>query len=134
MLTRSHVELIEIPQRMGASRKNAADIKMSVDALELAFERDYVTTFVLCTGDSDFTPLVHKLRELNKRVIGVGIRGSTSDLLPPSCDEFLFYDSLEGCRDPGSPGRDAPPPQSAAGGRGVSAPDREPTTADLSAL
>lgn len=96
MLTRSHVELIEIPQRMGASRKNAADIKLSVDALEMAFERDYVTTFVICTGDSDFTPLVHKLRELNKRVIGVGIKDSTSALLPPACDEFLFYDTLEG--------------------------------------
>ena len=57
-LTRHQVELVEIPQRMGAARKNAADIKMVVDALELAFERDYVTTFVLCTGDSDFTPLV----------------------------------------------------------------------------
>jgi uncharacterized LabA/DUF88 family protein len=96
MLTRSHVELIEIPQRMGATRKNAADIKLSVDALEMAFERDYVTTFVICTGDSDFTPLVHKLRELNKRVIGVGIKDSTSALLPPACDEFLFYDTLEG--------------------------------------
>ena len=96
MLTRSHVELIEIPQRMGASRKNAADIKLSVDALEMAFERDYVTTFVICTGDSDFTPLVHKLRELNKRVIGVGIKDSTSALLPPACDEFLFYDTLQG--------------------------------------
>ena len=96
MLTRAHVELIEIPQRMGASRKNAADIKLAVDALELAFERDYVTTFVLCTGDSDFTPLVHKLRELNKRVIGVGIKDSTSALLPPACDEFLFYENLEG--------------------------------------
>ena len=96
MLTRSHVELIEIPQRMGAVRKNAADIKLSVDALEMAFERDYVTTFVICTGDSDFTPLVHKLRELNKRVIGVGIKDSTSALLPPACDEFLFYDTLEG--------------------------------------
>jgi len=96
MLTRSHVELIEIPQRMGAVRKNAADIKLAVDALEMAFERDYVTTFVVCTGDSDFTPLVHKLRELNKRVIGVGIKGSTSALLPPACDEFLFYDTLEG--------------------------------------
>ena len=83
MLTRSHVELIEIPQRMGASRKNSADIKLCVDALEMAFERDYVTTFVICTGDSDFTPLVHKLRELNKRVIGVGIKESTSKLLPP---------------------------------------------------
>jgi uncharacterized LabA/DUF88 family protein len=96
MLTRSHVELIEIPQRMGASRKNSADIKLCVDALEMAFERDYVTTFVICTGDSDFTPLVHKLRELNKRVIGVGIKESTSKLLPPACDEFLYYEALEG--------------------------------------
>jgi hypothetical protein len=60
---------------MGTSRKNAADIKMAVDAMEMAFERDYISTFVLCTGDSDFTPLVHKLRELNKRVIGVGVAG-----------------------------------------------------------
>lgn len=96
MLTRNHVELIEIPQRMGASRKNAADIKMAVDALELAFERGYLTTFVIGTGDSDFTPLVHKLRELNRRVIGVGIKDSTSALLPPACDEFLFYERLEG--------------------------------------
>ncbi|MFI7549268.1 NYN domain-containing protein [Micromonospora sediminimaris] len=96
MLTRSHVELIEIPQRMGATRKNAADIKMAVDAIELAFERGYISTFVLCTGDSDFTPLVHKLRELNKQVIGVGVEKSTSALLPPACDEFLYYDRLEG--------------------------------------
>jgi uncharacterized protein (TIGR00288 family) len=95
-LTRSHVELIDIPQRMGASRKNSADIKMAVDALELAFERDYISTFVFGTGDSDFTPLVHKLRELNKRVIGVGVERSTSALLPPACDEFLYYDRLEG--------------------------------------
>ena len=96
MLTRSHVELIEMPQRMGASRKNAADIKMVVDAIEMAFEREYITTFAICTGDSDFTPLVHKLRELNKNVIGVGIRNSTSAMLPPACDEFLFYESLDG--------------------------------------
>ncbi len=96
MLTRNHVELIEIPQRMGAVRKNAADIKMAVDAMEVAFEREYLTTFVICTGDSDFTPLVYKLRELNRRVIGVGIRASTSKLLPPACDEFLFYENLEG--------------------------------------
>lgn len=96
MLTRNHVELIEIPQRMGMVRKNAADIKMAVDAVELAFERDYLTTFVICTGDSDFSPLVHKLRELDRRVIGVGIEASTSNLLPPACDEFLFYESLEG--------------------------------------
>ena len=96
MLTRSHVELIEIPQRMGGARKNAADIKLAVDAIEMGFEREYLTTFVICTGDSDFTPLVHKLREMNKRVIGVGVKGSTSSLLPPACDEFLFYDTLEG--------------------------------------
>ncbi|MET7426362.1 PIN domain-containing protein [Dactylosporangium sp. NPDC005555] len=100
MLTRSHVELIEMPQRMGASRKNAADIKMAVDAMELAFEREYISTFVLCTGDSDFTPLVHKLRGLNKRVIGVGVEKSTSALLPPACDEFLYYDRLEGVEVP----------------------------------
>ena len=96
MLTRHQVELIEIPQRMGSTRKNAADIKMAVDAIELSFERGYITTFVLGTGDSDFTPLVHKLRELNRRVIGVGIEASTSALLPPACDEFLFYERLEG--------------------------------------
>jgi uncharacterized protein (TIGR00288 family) len=94
MLVDNHVELLEITQRRGIVRKNAADIKMAVDAIELAFERDYITTFVICTGDSDFTPLVHKLRELNKRVIGVGLKASTSALLPPACDEFLFYENL----------------------------------------
>src|SRR5436305_4393467 len=96
MLTRHQVELIEIPQRMGMVRKNAADIKMAVDAVELSFERDYITTFVLGTGDSDFTPLVHKLRELNKRVIGIGVEASTSALLTAACDEFLFYERLDG--------------------------------------
>ncbi|GIJ80223.1 TIGR00288 family protein [Micromonospora phaseoli] len=109
MLTRSHVELIEIPQRMGATRKNAADIKMAVDAIELAFERDYISTFVLGTGDSDFTPLVHKLRELNKQVIGVGVENSTSALLPPACDEFLYYDRLEGVDIPPTRARRARP-------------------------
>lgn len=102
-LTRHQVELIEMPQRMGASRKNAADIKMVVDAIEMAFEREYISTFVMCTGDSDFSPLVHKLRELNKRVIGVGVEKSTSKLLPPACDEFLFYDRLEGVDVPDEP-------------------------------
>jgi uncharacterized protein (TIGR00288 family) len=141
MLTRSHVELIEIPQRMGASRKNSADIKMAVDALEMAFERDYISTFVICTGDSDFTPLVHKLRELNKRVIGVGIKDSTSALLPPACDEFIFYDNLEGIEMPAAkvrrrrsaarPERQAEPPEQE--------PETEPsvasdTTGDVDAL
>ncbi|MDQ3963731.1 MAG: NYN domain-containing protein, partial [Actinomycetota bacterium] len=85
-----------IPQRTGMVRKNAADIKLAVDALELAFEREFITTFVIASGDSDFTPLVLKLRELNRRVIGVGVEGSTSELLPGACDEFLFYDRLVG--------------------------------------
>jgi uncharacterized protein (TIGR00288 family) len=96
MLARHSVELIEIPQRMGAVRKNAADIKMAVDAIELCFEHDYITTFVLCTGDSDFTPLVQKLRSLNRSVIGIGVEASTSAILPPACDEFIFYERLEG--------------------------------------
>ncbi|MBW3604882.1 MAG: NYN domain-containing protein [Actinobacteria bacterium] len=116
MLTRHHVELIEIPQRMDTIRKNAADIKMAVDAIELCFERDYITTFVICTGDSDFTPLVGKLRELNRRVIGVGLEASTSKLLPAACDEFLFYESLEGV----TPGRTKPPRGGRRGGRGTS--------------
>lgn len=95
-MTRHHIELIEIPQKMGAVRKNAADIKLAVDAIELCYEREYITTFVIGTGDSDFTPLVHKLRELNKRVIGIGVEASTSSLLPPACDEFLFYERLQG--------------------------------------
>lgn len=95
-LTRHHIELIEIPQRMGASRKNAADIKLAVDAVELALSRDYIDTFVLGTGDSDFSPVVHKLRELDKTVIGVGVEKTTSKLLPPACDEFLFYERLGG--------------------------------------
>jgi uncharacterized protein (TIGR00288 family) len=96
LLARAQVELIEIPQRIGGSRKNAADIKLAVDAIELAYERGFITTFAIGTGDSDFTPLVHKLREMDKRVIGIGVQSSTSALLPPACDEFLFYDRLPG--------------------------------------
>jgi uncharacterized protein (TIGR00288 family) len=92
----SNVELIEIPQRSDSVRKNAADIQMAVDAMELAFTRDFVSTFVIVSGDSDFTPLVGKLRELDKRVIGVGLKGSTSAKLPSACDEFIFYNRLEG--------------------------------------
>ena len=114
-LTRHQVELIEMPQRMGASRKNAADIKMVVDAIEMAFERDYISTFVMCTGDSDFSPLVHKLRELNKRVIGVGVEKSTSRLLPPACDEFLFYDRLEGVDVPDEPDEARAPSRRSSG-------------------
>jgi hypothetical protein len=117
LLARAQVELIEIPQRMGGSRKNAADIKMAVDAIELAYERSFITTFAICTGDSDFTPLVHKLRELDKRVIGIGVQSSTSALLPPACDEFLFYDRLPGVE----------PTQVARRGRGRGRPAAAPS-------
>jgi uncharacterized protein (TIGR00288 family) len=95
-LVGQRIEMIEVPQRTGMVRKNAADIKLAVDALELAFEREFITTFVVASGDSDFTPLVLKLRELNRRVLGVGVEGSTSELLPGACDEFLFYERLLG--------------------------------------
>lgn len=95
-LVAQRIEMIEIPQRTGMVRKNAADIKLAVDALEIALEREFITSFVIASGDSDFTPLVLKLRELNKRVIGVGVEGSTSQLLPGACDEFLFYERLVG--------------------------------------
>src|ERR687895_421488 len=71
-----------------------ADIQMAVDAMEIAYSRDHVTTFVIVSGDSDFTPLVGKLRELDKRVIGVGNRESSSELLIANCDEFIFYETL----------------------------------------
>ena len=98
-LVGQRIEMLEVPQRTGVVRKNAADIKLAVDAMELALQRDFITTFVIASGDSDFTPLVLKLRELNKKVIGVGVEGSTSELLPGACDEFLFYERLVG---PGS--------------------------------
>ena len=124
MLTRHQVELIEMTQRMGASRKNAADIKMVVDAIEMAFERDYISTFVMCTGDSDFSPLVHKLRELNKRVIGVGVEKSTSRLLPAACDEFLFYDRLEGVEVPDDDPRAPAPKRGTRSRKTAAAPER----------
>jgi uncharacterized protein (TIGR00288 family) len=80
-------ELIEIPQ-------NSADIRMVVDALDLCYTKSHVDTFVIVSGDSDFSPLVSKLRENNKIVIGVGVKSSTSDLLIANCDEFIFYDDL----------------------------------------
>lgn len=107
-LVDGNIELIEIPQRSDSVRKNAADIQMAVDAMELAFTRDFVSTFVIVSGDSDFTPLVSKLRELNKRVIGVGLKGSTSAMLPPACDEFIFYDRLEGAPPRHSDGKGRP--------------------------
>ncbi len=86
-------ELIEIPH-IRMSGKNSADIRMVVDALDLCYTKPHVDTFVILSGDSDFSPLVSKLRENDKVVIGVGVKDSTSDLLTANCDEFIFYDDL----------------------------------------
>ena len=86
-------ELIEIPH-VRQSGKNSADIRMVVDALDLCYTKAHVQTFVIISGDSDFSPLVSKLRENNKTVIGVGVKSSTSDLLITNCDEFIYYDDL----------------------------------------
>ncbi len=86
-------ELIEIPH-VRQSGKNSADIRMVVDALDLCYTKSHVDTFVIISGDSDFSPLVSKLRENNKYVIGIGVKDSTSDLLSANCDEFIFYDDL----------------------------------------
>ncbi|CAL1239245.1 NYN domain-containing protein [Candidatus Methylocalor cossyra] len=86
-------ELIEIPH-VRQSGKNSADIRMVVDALDLCYTKAHVDTFVIISGDSDFSPLVSKLRENNKLVIGVGVKQSTSDLLIANCDEFIYYDDL----------------------------------------
>jgi hypothetical protein len=86
-------ELIEIPH-VRQSGKNSADIRMVVDALDLCYTKEHVDTFVIISGDSDFSPLVSKLRENAKQVIGVGVKNSSSDLLIANCDEFIYYDDL----------------------------------------
>src|SRR5499433_3796937 len=92
-------ELIEIPH-VRQSGKNSADIRMVVDALDLCYTKAHVDTFVIVSGDSDFSPLVSKLRENAKRVIGVGVKNSASDLLIANCDEFILYDDLVVKREP----------------------------------
>src|SRR3990170_3046536 len=86
-------ELIEIPH-VRMSGKNSADIRLVVDALDLCYTKAHVDTFVIISGDSDFSPLVSKLRENDKTVIGVGVKNSSSDLLINNCDEFIYYDDL----------------------------------------
>src|ERR1043165_7877598 len=86
-------EMIEIPH-VRQSGKNSADIRMVVDALDLCYTKEHVDTFVIVSGDSDFSPLVSKLRENDKTVIGVGVKNSSSDLLISNCDEFIYYDDL----------------------------------------
>jgi len=118
-------ELIEIPH-VRMSGKNSADIRMVVDALDLCYTKSHVDTFVIVSGDSDFSPLVSKLRENNKLVIGVGVKSSTSDLLIANCDEFIYYDDLvrkeqqrSGRKKQSAAGTAAAPAgkQAAAGGR-----------------
>jgi uncharacterized protein (TIGR00288 family) len=92
-------EMIEIPH-VRQSGKNSADIRMVVDALDLCYTKAHIDTFVIISGDSDFSPLVSKLRENAKTVIGVGVKSSTSDLLMSNCDEFIFYDDLVAKRAP----------------------------------
>lgn len=87
------IELIDIPQTK-MSGKNSADIHMVVDALDLCYSKQHIDAFALISGDSDFSPLVSKLKENNKRVIGCGVKSSTSDLLIANCDEFIYYDDL----------------------------------------
>ncbi len=111
-------ELIEIPH-VRMSGKNSADIRMVVDALDLCYTKSHVDTFVIISGDSDFSPLVSKLRENNKTVIGVGVKQSSSDLLISNCDEFIYYDDLvrEKAKKPGrrkAPAAPAASPATAA--------------------
>jgi uncharacterized protein (TIGR00288 family) len=130
----ANFELIEIPH-VRQSGKNSADIRMVVDALDLCYTKAHVDTFVIISGDSDFSPLVSKLRENAKTVIGVGVKNSTSDLLIANCDEFIYYDDL--VREQGkrtarksakatvkTPAADAAPEPPAKGGRARKAPAR----------
>jgi uncharacterized protein (TIGR00288 family) len=93
-LHESAIELIEIPKR-SMSGKNSADIRLCVDAMDLAYSKEHIDTFVIVSGDSDFSPLVSKLKENGKYVIGLGMQNSTSDLLRDNCDEFIYYEDLE---------------------------------------
>jgi uncharacterized protein (TIGR00288 family) len=125
-------ELIEIPH-IRQSGKNSADIRMVVDALDLCYTKSHVDTFVIVSGDSDFSPLVSKLRENDKTVIGVGVKKSTSDLLVAACDEFIYYDDLvreQKARKPATR-KKAPSPRPSPRGEGERAPS--PPDGQLSA-
>ncbi len=108
-------ELIDIPH-VRQSGKNSADIRMVVDALDLCYTKQHVDTFVIISGDSDFSPLVSKLRENDKTVIGVGVKNSTSDLLIANCDEFIFYDDLVREQKKRTPRKPSPPAAKTAPG------------------
>ena len=113
-------EMIEIPH-VSMSGKNSADIRLVVDALDLCYTKSHVDTFVIISGDSDFSPLVSKLRENNKTVIGVGVKNSTADLLIANCDEFIFYDDLVRQNEKKQRARRKPAAKSAPASTGASA-------------
>src|SRR5260221_3177149 len=118
-------ELIEIPH-VRQSGKNSADIRMVVDALDLCYTKAHVDTFVIVSGDSDFSPLVSKLRENDKTVIGIGVKKSTSDLLIANCDEFIYYDDLVREQKPRKPAtrRKGPSPRPSPKSEGGEAPSK----------
>ncbi|MCX5683794.1 MAG: NYN domain-containing protein [Planctomycetota bacterium] len=118
-------ELIEIPH-VRQSGKNSADIRIVVDALDLCYTKEHVDTFVIISGDSDFSPLVSKLRENNKVVIGVGVKKATSDLLINNCDEFIFYDDLVRPQPPRRKSRSAAPAAKPVAGAKPSAVGKPP--------
>ncbi len=117
-------ELIEIPH-VRQSGKNSADIRMVVDALDLCYTKAHVDAFVIVSGDSDFSPLVSKLRENDKTVIGVGVKKSTSDLLVAACDEFIYYDDLVREQKPRRPARRKPAAKEAAAAPAPAAPAKD---------
>ncbi|MBM5812869.1 MAG: NYN domain-containing protein [Gammaproteobacteria bacterium] len=123
-------ELIEIPH-LRQSGKNSADIRMVVDALDLCYTKAHVDTFVIVSGDSDFSPLVAKLRENDKIVIGVGVKNSTSDLLIAGCDEFIYYDDLVRGEAAGRGRRRTPAPASATKTPGSSPDERRQEGVEL---
>src|SRR5499433_3519175 len=127
-------ELIEIPH-VRMSGKNSADIRMVVDALDLCYTKSHVDTFVIISGDSDFSPLVSKLRENNKMVIGVGVKQSSSDLLISNCDEFIYYDDLvreKSKRPSRRKAPAAPAPSAASPAAAPAAPDgAKPSVGDI---
>ena len=123
-------ELIEIPH-VKMSGKNSADIRMVVDALDLCYTKEHIDTFVVVSGDSDFSPLVSKLRENAKTVIGVGVKQSTSDLLISNCDEFIFYDELAGVRSAARAGTKTKKKKSAKKAKKTPAKKRDPAQAAI---
>ncbi len=127
------IELVDIP-RSKMSGKNSADIRMVVDALDLCYSKDHIEIFALLTGDSDFSPLVSKLKENHKRVIGCGVKNSTSGLLMGSCDEFIYYDDLAKAADVKAKKQATKKPQSKkkAGGKKDAAKGEEAASADAS--